>query len=124
MARLWRLERVTLVSSEYTIEEARRNLDGEQRLARLQRLLGHVTVIEAQPDRPLPKGVTLPDKDRPVLLAAIGVRATHLVTGDIAHFGAYYGQSIEGVMIVSPAEYLAVADQADLRSIGRSTEIS
>lgn len=56
MARLWRLERVTLVSSEYTIEEARRNLDGEQRLARLQRLLGHVTVIEAQPDRPLPKG--------------------------------------------------------------------
>lgn len=111
VARLWRLERMGLVSSAYTIEEARRNLDGEHRQARLGRLLRQVTVVAAQPDQRLPEGVTLPDKDRPLLLAAIGARATHLVTGDVAHFGPYYGQSIEGVVIVSPAEYLAMADR-------------
>lgn len=111
VARLWRLERVKLVSAAYTIEEARRNLDGEQRQARLRRLLRQVMVVAAQPDRPLPEGVTLPDKDRPVLLAAIGARATHLVTGDVAHFGPYYGQCIENVRGVSPAEYLAMADR-------------
>lgn len=107
VARLWCLERARLVTSAYTIEEARRNLDGEQRQARLRRLLRQVMVVAAQPDRRLPEGMTLPDKDRPVLLAAIGAGATHLVTGDVAHFGPYYGQSIEGAMIVSPAEYLA-----------------
>lgn len=107
VAGLWRVEQVELISSEYTIEEARRNLEGEERQTRLGRLLSQVRMTTAQPNRPLPQAITLPDKDRPVLLAAIGARATHLVTGDVTHFGRYYGQSIEGVLIISPLEYLS-----------------
>jgi len=49
----------------------------------------------------------LSDKDRPVLLAAIGVGATHLLTGDFRHFGPYYGKRIEGVVVLPPGESFA-----------------
>ena len=49
----------------------------------------------------------LAGKDRPVLLAAIGVGATHLLTGDFRHFGPYYGKRIEGVLVLPPGGYLA-----------------
>jgi len=39
------------------------------------------------------------------LLGAIAARATHLLTGDAQHFGAYYGKTIKGVRILSPADY-------------------
>jgi uncharacterized protein len=52
--------------------------------------------------------VKLPDKDRPILLAAIGAGATHLLTGDFRHFGPYYGERIEGVLILPPGEYLSL----------------
>jgi hypothetical protein len=48
----------------------------------------------------------LADKGRPVLLAAIGVGATHLLTGDFRHFGPYYGKRIEGFLVLSSGEYL------------------
>jgi len=49
----------------------------------------------------------LADKGQPVLLVAIGVGATHLLTGDFRHFGPYYGERIEGVIVLSPGEYLS-----------------
>lgn len=55
--------------------------------------------------RPMPEGVTLSDTDRPILLAAISVQATHLLTGDIRYFESYYGHVIEGVLILPPAAY-------------------
>jgi hypothetical protein len=48
----------------------------------------------------------LPESDRPILLAAIGARATHLLTGDVKDFGRYYGQTLEGVLILPPAMYV------------------
>jgi hypothetical protein len=42
----------------------------------------------------------------PILLAAIGARATHLLTGDIRHFGQCFGKKIEDIAIVLPGEYL------------------
>lgn len=39
-------------------------------------------------------------------MAAIEVGATHLITGDFRDFGKYYGQKIEGVVILPPADYL------------------
>jgi len=51
--------------------------------------------------------VKLPDKDRPVLLAAIGVGATHLLSGDFRHFGPLYRERIEGVLILSTGDYLS-----------------
>jgi predicted nucleic acid-binding protein len=99
LRRLWELERVQLVTSGYAAAEAHRNLlEGEPRM-RLESLLA---VMEL----PLPTGVDLPAKDRPILLAALHARATHLLTGDVAHFGSYFGKGIDGVQIVRPPEYL------------------
>ena len=44
------------------------------------------------------------------MLAAIGVGATHLlITGDFRHyFGPLYGESIEGVLILPPGDYLSL----------------
>ena len=44
----------------------------------------------------------LPEKDRPVLAAAIRLRCAVLVTGDRTHFGSGYGRVFAGVMIHSP----------------------
>lgn len=50
----------------------------------------------------------LPEKDRPVLLAAMALKCDALLTGDRTHFGPGYGKTFEGVTIYSPAE-LALA---------------
>jgi hypothetical protein len=34
------------------------------------------------------------------------LKATHLLTGDIKHFGSLFGVTVEGVLILPPAEYL------------------
>jgi len=47
--------------------------------------------------------IPLPEKDRPVLAAAILGGCEALVTGDRTHFGALFGSAIEGVAIHSPA---------------------
>ena len=52
---------------------------------------------------PLPETMVLPDKDRPILAAAIHHRCDILVTGDRTHFGSLYGKAIRGVRVMSPA---------------------
>jgi len=92
------------------IEEVRRNLfrDRPEALNALEELLRAVTVVpEAPTEFPLPSEVGLPDKDRPVLLAALSALATHFVTGDKRHFGTYLGQSVGGVLVLTPGHYLA-----------------
>jgi len=54
----------------------------------------------------MPAGISLPEKDRPILLAAMDARTTHLITGDLRHFGPYFGKTIEGILIVTPSQYL------------------
>jgi uncharacterized protein len=54
----------------------------------------------------LPSDVQLPDKDFPILLAAIEARAIHLLTGDVRDFGRYFGKRIGGVLVLMPGEYL------------------
>ncbi len=106
LRRLWELEQVQLVTSGYAAAEARRNLpEGEPRM-RLESLLAVTEVSGEVVELPLPTGVDLPAKDRPILLAALHARATHLLTGDVAHFGPYFGKSVEGIQILRPAEYL------------------
>ena len=89
----------------YVTEEARRNLavkfpDG---LAALNLLLSrvHVAAIHA-PDAALEGALALPEKDRPVLAAAIRHGCQALVTGDRTHFGRLYGKTVRGVTIHSP----------------------
>lgn len=104
LRRLWRMPRVTLVSSRYAIEEARRNLDHDEQRARLGELLETIEISHAA--APLPGEVGLPEKDRPILEAAIGAKCSHLLTGDLRHFGPYFGRRLAGVLVCTPGEYL------------------
>lgn len=45
------------------------------------------------------------EKDRPILAAAIAARATDPLTGDVRHFGPFYGVTIEGVLVLPPNRY-------------------
>ena len=103
---LWRLAEVRLVSSQYAIEEASRNLSDRRQQSRLNRLLRRVQVRANEPEGVLPHGLVLAAKDRPILAAAIAAGATHLLTGDRTHFGQYFGRSVGGVTILPPGEYL------------------
>jgi hypothetical protein len=104
---LFTMPRTQLVISAYALEEARRNLSSGQQQAELERLCRSVEVVSALP----PQGELsilrkLPENDRPILWAAISVRATHLLSGDFKAFGRFYGQTINGVTIMPPAVYL------------------
>jgi hypothetical protein len=46
----------------------------------------------------------LPEKDRPVLAAAIRGGCETLITGDRTHFGPLYGTVFRGVTVYSPAQ--------------------
>ena len=50
--------------------------------------------------------VALEAKDRPILAAALGCRATVSVTGDRRHFGPLFGRAIGGTVVVPPREAL------------------
>lgn len=104
--RLWKLPDVQLVTSEYAAEEARINLPDETQRRRLNQRLATIQVLPAFPAGPLPAGVDLPEKDRPILLSAIEAHATHLLTGDKEHFGKYFGRDAGGVHILPPGDYL------------------
>ncbi len=105
LTRLWDLPGAELITSAYAAEEARRNLAGADQLARLEELLARTRIVP-ESDAPVPAGVRLPDKDLPILRAALAVGATHLVTGDVRDFGRYFGRRLGGILIVTPAEFI------------------
>ncbi len=107
---LWALDDVALVTSRYALEEALRNLQ-EPAQRRLERLSSSVRLVPEAPDRPLPEGVEPPEKDRPILQAAIAAAATHLVTGDVTHFGHYMGRAVAGLQVRNPGDYLRERDR-------------
>lgn len=99
-----------LVASRYAIEEASRNIAlkfpdcGPELTALISRL-----VVVPEPSTTLVNDVCaagLPEEDAPILAAAIASRAEALVTGDRRHFGAFYGATLQGVLILPPAEAL------------------
>jgi uncharacterized protein len=102
---LWKFKDVALCSSRYALEEARINLADEDQRKRLKKLSESIHLFEAGSRKP-PRGISLAEKDIPILLAAIEARATYLLTGDLQHFGPYFGKKIEGTAIALPGEYL------------------
>jgi len=89
----------------YVVEEARRNLAAKSPdgLVFLDSLLSRIQIAEAQPHRPASRELlSLPEKDRPVLAAAVQLKCDALMTGDRRHFGHLFGQVVEGVAIYSP----------------------
>lgn len=102
----WTLPDTQLVTSSYALAEATRNLSGIDQRRRLEALAAQVRITHEGGAWALPPDVILPEKDRPILSAALVSGATHLVTGDQTHFGAWYGKQVGGVTIIKPAAYL------------------
>ncbi len=113
---------ITLLATPYTIDEAERNFQRESPNALhafddvrecisvgLEPSEYFVVSLTAR----LPTGVTLPNKDLPVLGGAVIAGADWLLTHDEDHFGPLYGRTIEGVEIMRPG--------AALRRLRRST---
>jgi predicted nucleic acid-binding protein len=106
LVRLWELPGVALLTSGYAAEEARRNLAARDQRQRLEVLLRRVTVVAEPAEEPLPNGLVLPDKDKPIFLAALSAGSSHLLTGDLGHFGEYFGHTFSTVLILPPGSYL------------------
>jgi predicted nucleic acid-binding protein len=94
-----------LLASRYVIEEAKRNLEDIEQLVNLDSYLTSVNVV-SEVDQTLPCPIELPDKDKPVLMAAISAKADYLITGDVTHFGKYFGQKVMGVSIIMARDYI------------------
>jgi predicted nucleic acid-binding protein len=100
-----------LISSRFAIEEARRNIAAKyaQCLERLDELIEKVTEVpQPVPHKAL---IDLPEKDQPIFLAAQAAQATHLLTGDLKHFGPHMNRpkKSSGIVIQTVADYLANA---------------
>ena len=93
------------LADDFVVAEARRNLHtkGPQALPALDALLARIE-LSAYVQSPLtvPALAWLPEKDRPVLAAAMRLRCDVLVTGDRTHFGAGCGKAFGSVTIHSP----------------------
>ena len=97
-----------LIADAYVAEEARRNLAAKcplEALDVLDALLMRCEHGATQTRSTMAVDLGwLPEKDRPVLLAAIARHCDILVTGDKAHFGPAFGRTHGGVLICSPAQ--------------------
>jgi predicted nucleic acid-binding protein len=114
--RLWCLPETELVTSAYAVEEASRNLDSAEQRSELEGLLEVVRVSNPLADpaeHAAIEGSGLPEKDLPILRAAVAANATHLITGDRRHFGRFFGKKVAGVLIVRPADHLADRGSSD-----------
>jgi predicted nucleic acid-binding protein len=98
-----------VVSSSYAGEEARRNIASKfpQSQSRLQNLIDSISTIASGSGADCP--VKLPQKDRPILEAAIRSHATHLLTGDLRDFSALMNKPrrTAGIVIQTVAEFLS-----------------
>jgi uncharacterized protein len=104
---LWSVDDVRLLSSTYAIEEAKRNLVERGQKKRLERLIQKPQVFEsATAPQTIRGAVDLPAKDLPILGGAVAAEATHLITGDLKHFGPWLGKQIHGILVLPPAHYL------------------
>jgi len=109
---LWRISNAELITSEYAVEEARRNLlrARPESMTEFESLLDGLTVIGSPSVLPGLLPEELDGKDAPILAAAVRSEATHFLTGDKRHFGRFVGQTIRGVYITTAAHYLRERD--------------
>lgn len=106
LAALWKLKQVQMLTSSYAAQEAANNLDRECQLSRLRELLADVEMVGSGAGMGETFGIFLPDKDRPILAAAVESQADFLLTGDIRHFGRYFDTVVCGVRVLPPAQFI------------------
>jgi len=97
-----------LVADEYVATEARRNLASKANVDAadyLHALLSRIEISAIQYAVTTQVDLNwLPEKDQPVLQAAVALHCHVLVTGDRSHFGSGYGQTFAGVTLYSPTQ--------------------
>jgi len=97
---------VKLVTSNYAVQEATANLGEPAQRERLAMLLHSVAVMPHLSSWPgLPSGMSLPAKDKPIFQAALSAGAAVMLSGDMAHFGRFFGKTIAGIRILPPADF-------------------
>lgn len=103
-----------VVSSAYCMAEAHMNLELKYpaslgRLGALMRTVRRVPDVAAERCE-----LPLPEKDKPIFAAARRCSATHLLTGDRRHFGAYMNNPGEtkGITIQTVADFLRERSRA------------
>ena len=111
LLRLWEISDAHVFTSRYAAAEARRNLSTQEQQTRLDAILERTELIDEGDPRTIDDEEKLPKKDRPILRAAVLGKATHLITGDLAHFGRFFGKHLQGPMVMPPADYLASRDK-------------
>ena len=96
-------------TSGFALEEARRNLAAKYPSIEktFNKLSSALTIVSESPAAPYPD--SLDYKDRPIFQTAYACRATHLITGDIAHFGKLMNgpEETKGITILTPAMFLS-----------------
>ena len=109
----WLKKDGTAVTSDFAIEEARRNLSLKRPnwSPSLEPLLGGIEIVPSILfDIPVP----LEEKDQPLLCAAIRNHCDYFATGDRRDFGHLYDEVVEGVRIISLLRLAVIlADAAD-----------
>jgi len=106
LLRLWEISDAHVFTSRYAAAEARRNLSTQEQKTRLDAILERTELIDEGDPRTIDDEKQLPKKDRPILRAAVLGKATHLITGDLSHFGRFFGKRLQGVLVMPPADYL------------------
>ena len=101
---LWLNERERLVTSAYAAMEAERNIAAKRPLWSKEHK-AIMTFIGIVPEAALHINIGLPNKDKPILAAAIAAKCTYLVTVDKRDFGHLYGRTIDGVMVLSIMDF-------------------
>ena len=103
------------LTSAFAVEEARRNLLRKypECLPELERLLSGIAVVAA--GRAADCTLALPDKDKPIFVAAQHAAATHLLTGDVRHFGPFMNRpdATGGITVQRVAEFLDAVQARD-----------
>ncbi|MEI6305878.1 MAG: PIN domain-containing protein [Deltaproteobacteria bacterium] len=98
-----------LFTSEYAREEAFRNLAVKYPscLPCLEDQLRHVTTTPTNPAAPYPTLLTA--KDSAIFQAAVTCKATHILTGDLKHFGQLMNSPEESFSIIvqTVADFIA-----------------
>jgi predicted nucleic acid-binding protein len=112
VGRIWEIAGVELITSNFVVAECRRNLPGEEQQNRLDHFLTAVRVLNFQKTPQLEPPPPLPEKDQHVLAAAVLARADYLITGDMKHFGEWYGGSVCGIRIEPPGRFPLVLENA------------
>jgi predicted nucleic acid-binding protein len=84
-----------LITSQLAWVEAHRNINIKfpECICGFKKLNQDLDILANPGTRPCP--IELPAKDQPIFLAALQAQATHLLTGDKAHFGQYMNKSSE-----------------------------